>query len=62
MKDTVFLFIKVTIQTSYQSIRDAIGELESETVYSIGSTKNVEVLETEIIRLNTDELNDDELN
>jgi len=62
MKDTVFLFIKVTIQTSHQSIRDAIKELETETVYSISSTKNVQVLETEIIKLDTGDLNDNELN
>lgn len=62
MKKTAFLLIRVTVQTSYQSILDAIRELESETVYSIGSTKNVEVLETQIIKLNTEDLDDSELN
>ncbi len=52
MKDIIFLLIKATIQTSHTSIRDAIKELETETEYSIGSTKNVQVLETEIIKLN----------
>ncbi len=60
MKDTVFLFIKVTIETSHTSIRDAVKELEIE--FSISSTKNVQVLETEIIKLNTDQLDDNELN
>ncbi len=62
MKDTIFLFFKVVIETSHNSIRDAVKELETETTYFIGSTKNVQVLETEIIKLNTDHLDDGELN
>jgi hypothetical protein len=57
MKDTVFLFIKVVIQTKYQHIQDAMKELENQTQYSIGSTENVKVLETEIIKLNKEQLN-----
>lgn len=62
MKDTILLFFKVVIQTSHSSIRDAVKELETETAYSIGSTKNVQVLETEIIKLNTDHLDENDLN
>ena len=57
MKDTVFLFIKVVIQTKHQHIQDAMKELETQTQYTIGSTENVEVLETEIIKLNKEQLN-----
>ena len=57
MKDTIFLFIKVVIQTRHRNIQDAMKELETETQYAIGSTANVEVLETEIIELNKDALN-----
>ncbi len=57
MKDTIFLFIKVVIQTKHRNIQDAMRELETETQYTIGSTENVEVLETEIIELNKDALN-----
>jgi len=57
MKDTIFLFIKVVIQTKHQHIQDAMKELETQTRYTIGSTANVEVLETEIIELNKDALN-----
>ena len=57
MKDTIFLFIKVVIQTKHQNIQDAMKELETQTQYTIGSTANVEVLETEIIKLNKDALN-----
>ena len=51
--DKIFLLIKVTIRTEYQNIHDAIQELQQETDYHIGSTKNVEVLDTEIIELHT---------
>ena len=61
MKDTIFLFFKVVIQTRHTAIRDAVKELETEITYFIGSTKNVQVLETEIIKLNTDHLDDGEL-
>ena len=57
MKDTIFLFIKVVIQTKHQNIQDAMEELETQTQYTIGSTENVEVLETEIIKLNKEQLN-----
>jgi len=52
MKDTLFLFIKVVVETTHSNINDAIEELQTETDYSIGSTENVKVLETEIIELN----------
>jgi len=57
MKDTIFLYIKVVIHTKHLHIQDAMKELETESQYTIGSTANVEVLETEIIKLNKDALN-----
>ncbi|MEN0052317.1 MAG: hypothetical protein AAGC65_01545 [Mucilaginibacter sp.] len=53
MEDTIFLLVKAKIKTSYQNIHDAIAELQTKTVYHIGSTRNVKVLETKIIGLNT---------
>jgi hypothetical protein len=53
MKDTLYLFIKVVVETTYPNIHDAIDELQTETDYSIGSTPNVKVLETKIIELDT---------
>ncbi len=44
MKDTIFLFFKVVIEPSHNSIRDAVKELETETEFTIGSTKNVQVV------------------
>lgn len=53
MKDTLYLFIKVVVETNHTNIHDAINELQTETDYTIGSTPNVQVLETEIIELHT---------
>ncbi|WP_295769197.1 hypothetical protein [uncultured Mucilaginibacter sp.] len=53
MEDTIFLLVKVKIKTSYLSIHEAIAELRTETDYSIGSTKYVQVIETEIMDLKT---------
>jgi hypothetical protein len=53
MEDTIFLLVKVRIKTSYSNIHDAIAELQTETVYSITSTENVEVIATEIMELKT---------
>lgn len=51
MKDTIFLFFKVTVETSHNSIRDAVKELETESEFTIGSTKNVQVTGAKIITL-----------
>lgn len=53
MNDTVYLFIRVVIETTFPNIHDAIQELQTETVYYIGSTQNVKVLETKIMDLKT---------
>ena len=53
MKDSIFLLVKVGIRTKHQSIHDAIAELQTKTKLSITSTRNVEVLESKIIPLNT---------
>jgi hypothetical protein len=51
--DKIFLLVKITMRTKYPNIHDAIQELQEETDYHFGSTKNVEVLQTEIIKLKT---------
>ena len=53
MEDTIFLLVKVKIKTSHQNIHDAIAELQTNTDYTIGSTENVQVIETQIIDLKT---------
>ncbi|MES2277284.1 MAG: hypothetical protein V4592_14750 [Bacteroidota bacterium] len=51
MKDTIYLLIKVTVETTHSNIYDAIREFQSLTEYSVSSTPNVKVLITEIMDL-----------
>ena len=51
MKDTIYLLIKVVIETTYPNIYDAMREFQSQTEYSVSSTPNVQVLITEIMDL-----------
>jgi hypothetical protein len=51
--DTIYLLIKVTINTTHVHIHDAIQELQTGTQLRITSTPGVEVLKTKIIPLNT---------
>lgn len=53
MEDKIFLLVKVTIKTTHLNIHDAIAELQQITDVEITSTKNVKVLRTKIIPLNT---------
>lgn len=45
----IILSIRVDVQTAL-SLLETIKELENETTYHIGSTKNVVVLDTEILK------------
>jgi hypothetical protein len=53
MEDKIFLLVKCTIRTKYKIIHDAIQELQSRTELQISSTRNVEVVKTEIMQLKT---------
>jgi hypothetical protein len=53
MEDVIYLLIKVTVRTEFKNIHDAIEELQTNTIYFIGSTENVEVTDTEIMELKT---------
>ena len=53
MEDTIYLLIKVKVRTGFKNIHDAIEELQTNTVYYISSTPNVEVTDTEIMELKT---------
>lgn len=48
-KYTLFLIVRVEVETSTDNLFKAITELESQTSYEIGSTENVRVLETQIL-------------
>jgi len=51
MKDTIYLLIKVTVETTHPNIYDAMREFQSKTEYSVTSTPKVKVLITEIMDL-----------
>jgi hypothetical protein len=51
MKDTIYLLIKVVVETNHPNIYDAMREFQSQTEYSVSSTPNVQVLITEIMDL-----------
>ena len=53
MKDTVYLLIKVVIDTNYKNIQDAIGEVQRNTIYTVMDSKNVKVLNSQIMDLRT---------
>ncbi|WP_448103500.1 hypothetical protein [Pedobacter panaciterrae] len=46
----LILSIRVEAESKLDSLSDAIQELEQQTNYRIGSTENVKVLETEILK------------
>lgn len=49
-KHLLTLSIRVEVESKLNSLSKTIQEFEQETTYSIGSTENVAVLETEILR------------
>lgn len=53
MEDKIYLLVKVTVKTTYKDVHDAIKELQSKTELTVSSTKNVKVLNTEIMQLKT---------
>jgi hypothetical protein len=53
MKDTVYLLIKVVIETNYKNIQDAIGDVQRNTVYTVMDSKNVKVINSKIMDLRT---------
>lgn len=48
-KYTLFLVVRVEVETTADNLFKAITELESQTSYKIGSTENLKVLETQIL-------------
>ncbi|MFD0833562.1 hypothetical protein [Mucilaginibacter boryungensis] len=53
MEDRIYLLVRCTVKTTHKIIHDAITELQAGTQLQVSSTKNVKVLKTEIIQLNT---------
>jgi hypothetical protein len=53
MEDRIFLLVKCTIKTKHKHIHDAIQEFQEDTVLQLSNTENVQVLKSEIIKMNT---------
>ena len=53
MEDKLFLLVKCTIKTKHKHIHEAIQELQEGTELQLTDTKNVKVLHTEIMKMNT---------
>lgn len=52
MEEKIFMLLKVSIRTTHGQLHEAIKELQNSDA-EITSTKNVKVLRTEIIPMNT---------
>ena len=53
MEDRIFLLVKCIIKTTHRHIHEAIQELQDDTIMQLADTENVQVLQTEIIKMNT---------
>jgi uncharacterized protein (DUF2249 family) len=53
MEDRIFLLVKCTVKTKHRLIHDAIQELQDGTNLQVTSTENVEVIHSEIVKMNT---------
>ena len=53
MEDKVFLLVKCTIKTNHRHIHEAMQELQNGTRLELTSTKNVTILNAEIMKMNT---------
>ncbi|EHQ24656.1 hypothetical protein [Mucilaginibacter paludis] len=53
MKDTVYLLIKVVINTNHRNIQDAISDVQRNTIFTIMNSKNVKVIDSKIMDLRT---------
>jgi hypothetical protein len=53
MEDRIYLLVKCTINTTHRHIHEAIQELQDDTILQLTDTENVQVLQTEIIKMNT---------
>jgi hypothetical protein len=50
MYDTIYLLVRVTMQTSHKNVHEAINELQEKGSCTIGDTKKVKVCATEFMK------------
>jgi hypothetical protein len=53
MEDKIFLLVKCTIETKHKDIHEAIQEFQDGTILQLSNTKNVKVLNIQIMKMNT---------
>jgi hypothetical protein len=53
MEDRIFLLVKCTIKTTHKHIHEAIQEFQEDTLLQLTDTENVQLLQAEIIKMNT---------
>lgn len=46
---TLYLMVKVEVQSAYRNISDTVNEIETQSKISVTNTPKVKVLETEIL-------------
>jgi len=49
MYDTIYLLVKVTIQTSHKNVHEAISEIQEKATCTVSSTKKVKICATELM-------------
>ncbi|WP_190295314.1 hypothetical protein [Mucilaginibacter rubeus] len=49
MEDTIFLLVRVTIQSSHKTVHDAITEIQQKATCTISDTKKVKVKKLEFM-------------
>ncbi len=47
--ETVYIMVRVAVQSGYPNISDTVNEIETEAKFSLNHTPNIQVLETEIL-------------
>jgi len=49
MEDTIYLLVRATIQTSHQTVHDAIAEIQQKATCTISDTKKVKIKKLEFM-------------
>jgi hypothetical protein len=49
MYDTIFLLVKVTIQTTHKNVQEAIAEIQDKASCTISDTKKVKIRELKLM-------------
>lgn len=53
MNDKIYLLVRCTVKTTHRNIHDAIKEFQEQTTLTVTDTSKVQVIASEIVKLNT---------